>query len=68
MRKNKRCPASPEAMRAAIQVGDALVRAGYVSMEEMAEALDRVKRGYFDAADIFIANAVKLRRAGKEAR
>jgi hypothetical protein len=50
-------------MRAAIQVGDALVRKGYVSQEEMSVALEKIKAGRFDEADVFIANAVRLRRA-----
>ena len=64
MRKTR--SATPEAMRAAISVGDALVRAGYVSEQEMSEALTRVKRGDFNGADVFIANAVRSRRAGKK--
>ncbi len=53
---------TPEAMRHAIKIGDALVRSGYCSAEAMASALERVKKGEWNVADFIIARDAKLRR------
>jgi hypothetical protein len=66
--KKTRPRVSPEAMRSAISVGNALVRSGYVSEREMGVALGRVAAGDFNGADVFIAHAARLRRATRRTR
>lgn len=60
MRKT-RGRASPEVMRDAMAVGDALVRSGYCSVETMGETLKLIRDGKFDAADAYLASVVRLR-------
>jgi hypothetical protein len=60
MRKT-RGRASPEVMRNAMEVGDALVRSGYCSVETLGKMLKLVSQGKFDAADVYLASVVRLR-------
>jgi len=60
MRKARGRP-SPEVMRDAMQVGDALVRSGYCSVETMGQTLKLIRDGKFDAADAYLASVVRLR-------
>ena len=48
-------------MRDAMEVGDALVRSGYCSVETMGKMLKLVREGKFDAADAYLASVVRLR-------
>lgn len=65
MRKTRGRP-SPEVMRDAMEVGDALVRSGYCSVETMGKMLKLVQQGKFDAADAYLASVVRLRQAQRE--
>lgn len=54
--------ATPEAMRKAIRIGAALVRAGYCTVGDIGEALELVRRGKFNAADTLVTEAVRRMR------
>jgi hypothetical protein len=64
--KKTRGRASAEVMRDAMQVGDALVRSGYCSVETMGQTLKLIRNGKFDAADAYLASVVRLRQAQRK--
>ena len=55
-------------MRSAIQIGNALVRSGYVGHEEMAAALALIAEGDFSGANVIVADSARLRRAKVRAK